>query len=144
MKSSILLGFLLLQFFFACNNSDQNPENKAENDVDAARLFIQAALNGDYARARQLMVPDSLNNQYLDLTERNYENRMSREDKRGYRESSIIVHNIRQLNDTVSIVNYSNSYKKKDDSLRVVRQHGNWLVDLKYSFASSDSIRHNK
>jgi Domain of unknown function (DUF4878) len=144
MKSRFILAFLLLPFFFACHNKDTSSEEKAENDVDAARIFIQAALNGDYAKARQMIVPDSLNNQFLDVAERNYQNRMSREDKRGYRESSIIVHDIRQLNDSTSIVKYSNSYKKQNDSLKVVRINGQWLIDLKYSFPAEDSTRKTK
>lgn len=140
MKSKLFFGFLLLQIFCACSNSQQSEEEKAENDVDAARMFIRDALNGDYAKARQMIIPDSVNNQYLDLAERNYENRMGREDKRGYRESSIIVHNVSQQNDSVSIVSYSNSFKKQNDSLKVVRVQGQWLVDLKYSFMAGDSL----
>jgi hypothetical protein len=141
MRSSILFGFLFLQFFCACNNSNDQSGDLPENDVDAGRMFIQAALNGDYTKARQLMIRDSLNNQYLDVAERNYQSRMNREDKRGYRESSINVHDVRQEGDSVSIISYSNSYKKQNDSLKVVRVNGRWLIDLKYSFPRSGSVQ---
>ena len=77
---------------------------------------------------------DSLNQQYIDAFERNYNERMNPEDKRGYREASINIHLVNQLNDSITIVNYSNSYKNKNDSLKVVRSNGQWLVDLKYLF----------
>jgi len=141
MRSSILLGFLFLQFFCACGNSSDQAGDLPENDVDAGRMFIQDALKGDYSRARLLMIQDSLNNQYLDAAERNYQSRMSREDKRGYRESSINVHDVRQEGDSVSIISYSNSFKKQNDSLKVVRVNGRWLVDLKYSFPKSGNLQ---
>ena len=56
------------------------------------------------------MLRDSLNTQLLDAFETNYQQRMSKDDKRGYREASINIHNVRQLNDSVTIVNYSNSF----------------------------------
>ena len=136
---SIIKGFLFLQFFCACNNGEEgkDPVATSENDIDAARNFIRSALDGDYRRARTFIVSDSANNQFLDAAERNYQLRMNGDNKRGYRESSINIHSINQLNDSNSIVHYSNSYKKKEDSLKVVRTNNQWLVDLKYSFPSS-------
>ena len=135
MKSIILFGFLILQLFFlACNNSDQNSSAKSENDIDAARNFIQSALAGDYKKAKTFLLNDSLNQQYIDAFERNYNQRMSPDDKIGYREASINIHLVKPLNDSTTIVNYSNSFKNKNDSLKVVRINGQWLVDLKYSF----------
>jgi hypothetical protein len=88
------------------------------------------------------MVQDSTNTQLLDAYESNYETHMNREDKRGYREASITLYDSRQENDSVTIVNYSNSYKKKRDSLKVVRINNQWLVDLKYSFPQTDTTSH--
>jgi hypothetical protein len=127
----------------ACNNSDQQEiETTSENDVDAARNFIRSALDGKWREARRFMVQDSTNTQLLDAYESNYETHMNREDKRGYREASITLYDSRQVNDSVTIVNYSNSYKKQRDSLKVVRVNNQWLVDLKYSFPQTDTTSH--
>jgi type IV secretory pathway component VirB8 len=143
MRSTLITGFLFLQFFCACSSGegDAGGPHTAESDVDAARSFIRSALDGKYDRARQFIVQDSVNTQYLDLFERNYQLRMDPEDKRGYRESSINIHGIRQLNDSVTVVNYSNSFKKQNDSLKVVRMADRWLVDLKYSFSPTDTVQ---
>ena len=85
------------------------------------------------------MVQDSLNLQFLETFERNYKDRMSPDDKRSYREASINIHSVKELNDSVSIVNYSNSFKKQNDSLKVVKQNDQWLVDFKYSFQPRDT-----
>jgi hypothetical protein len=129
MKSVFLFSFLFL-LFFACNNSDEKSTPASENDVDAARNFINAALKGHYDEARKLVVPDSANNAWVDLFKRAYQERMSLADKAGYREASINIHNVHSVNDSTTIIKYSNSYKKQSDSLKVVRHKGEWLVDL--------------
>lgn len=139
MRSLPIISGLCLLLFSACSSNDTN--TTSENDVDAARNFIRAALDGQYKEAQNLIVADSVNQQYLDAFATNYRERMSGEDKRGYREASINIHDIHSINDSVTIVHYSNSYKKTQDSLKVVRQNNNWLVDLKYSFASVDTTQ---
>ncbi|HYH15988.1 MAG TPA: hypothetical protein VD794_12240 [Flavisolibacter sp.] len=139
MRSLSIFSSLCLLLLSACGSNDAG--QSSENDVDAARNFIRAALDGQYKDAQSLIVADSVNQQYLDAFATNYRERMSGEDKRGYRESSINIHDIRSINDSVTIVHYSNSYKKTQDSLKVVRQNNNWLVDLKYSFAPADTTQ---
>ncbi|MFN2439113.1 MAG: hypothetical protein ABR503_07930 [Chitinophagaceae bacterium] len=127
-----------MQFFCACSNEENVATS--ENDVDAARNFIQSALKGDYKLARTYIIPDSTNTQYLDAFERNFTNRMRPEDKKGYRNASINIHNVREIDDSTTVVNYSNSYMNKNDSLKVRRLNGEWLIDLKYSFTLNDSL----
>jgi hypothetical protein len=135
------LFLTLLGTLGACKNSSQEEGSRPENDVDAARMFIRYALDGDYSKAKQLLVQDSTNLEFLDALEHNYQTRMSREDKRGYRESSINMHDVSQKNDSITIVKYSNSYKNQKDSVKVVRKGGEWLIDLKYSFLPADSVK---
>lgn len=142
MKSNFTVSFLFLLFFAACNSSDKQETPTSENDVDAARNFIDAALKGHYDVARNLVVPDSTNYGLVDLFKRNYQERMSQADKAGYRAASINIHNVQTVNDSTTIIKYSNSYKKQNDSLKVVRRNGTWLVDLPYSFSGpvTDSL----
>ena len=129
---------LFVNIFFACSNNDKDEPPVSENDVDAARNFINAALDGHYDEARNLVVSDSANNAWIDLFKRNYQSRMTMADKAGYRDASINIHSVTQPNDSTTIVHYSNSYKKQTDSLKVVRIADQWLVDLKYSFTRQD------
>jgi hypothetical protein len=140
MKGFLHYLLLFVLFFCSCKNDEAESE-KSENDVDAARNFIRAALDGDYERARNYMLNDSLNTQLLNTFQDNYRTHMNREDKAGYRESSIRMPEIRRVNDSASVVVYSNSYKNKSDTLKVVREKGQWLVDFKYSFPVKDSFR---
>ena len=141
MKSILLICFLFLQFFCACTNEERDrsdPTITSENDADAARNFIRSVLDGKLDNARNMLAEDSLNRQLFDAYERIYKNRTNPQDKRGYRESSITIYSVRPLNDSTSVISYSNSYKKRVDSLKVMRENGEWKVDLKYSLTPAD------
>lgn len=131
----ILSFFLVFILFSSCNNDDATPASgKPEGDVDAARAFIRAALDGNYKQARLLILPDSSNVQLLENLERAYLHNNNAMEQRGYREASIRIHNTRSLSDSASVVIYSNSFKNKQDSVKAVRVGSDWLIDLKYSF----------
>lgn len=136
MKKSLIIANLLLTGFIACKNED----TASENDIDAARNFIQSALNDDFDKAQTYMVHDSANTSMLAQVERLSE-RLTKEEKQKYREASIRIYERRPQSDSSSIIVYSNSYKNKKDSLRVVKQNNEWLVDFNYMFrTATDSL----
>ncbi len=133
MKQYIVIAasFLLL-FSVACNSGDKESP-KSENDIDAARNFIRSALDGKFNEAKTFLFTDSSNTEYFDAYQRNYQ-RIDPDTKRSYREATINIHNVNPVNDSTTIVIYSNSYKNDHDTLRVLRKNSLWLVDLKYLF----------
>ena len=136
-RFKLIAAPLLLLAIVGCNNNDKTT---SDNDVDAARNFIQSALNGDFDRAKTFMVNDSLNNQDLDNVVRLSE-RLSPEEKQKFKEASIRIHGVRPINDSTSMIVFSNSYKNKQDSLKVIRINNQWLVDFKYIFRhATDSL----
>ena len=135
------LSIILAILFFACNNAKQN--NKAENDIDASRDFIRAALDGKFDLARKYLLADSSNNQYLDAVERNY-NKMDVEMKTSYRAASINIHLVDPVNDSTTILVYSNSYKNDHDTLKVLKTNNNWQIDLKYLFIQDKDTIYNR
>lgn len=143
MKKLAQLGSLLFLMLTACNdtNNKEEVQVKPENGMDAAGKFIRAALDGDYTKAKTFLVNDSTNQQIIYLYEWNYNNRMTPEDKKAYKSASIrFLKETHPLNDTVTIVHYSNSYKGKPDSLKVIKENGQWLIDLNFTFQQKDSI----
>lgn len=133
MKRTPLLFLFLLFFAAACNQSDQPAAGASENDIDAARNFIRAALDGNFDKARTYLLTDSLNDQYMSATERSYSH-LPKDTMNQYRSASINVHNVQTLSDSVTVVTFSNSFKNDHQQLRVVKTGGHWLVDLKYLF----------
>jgi hypothetical protein len=116
---------------------------KSDSDMDAARNFLEAALKGDYKLASTYMVQDSTNIGYLDVTARKY-NQMGGEEKRNLRNASLRFYNPLLENDSTTITVFSNSYKNDKDTLKIVKQNGQWLVDLKYLFEHDMDTTLNK
>ena len=131
---------LLLYGLAACGDSGRESNaNSSDNDIDAARNFIQAALVSDFERAKVFMVNDSMNNEQINAIQRLNE-RQEKNEKEKFQTASIRIHQNRNVNDSTSIIYYSNSYKNKIDSLKVIKTGGKWLVDFKYIFHKSDSL----
>jgi hypothetical protein len=134
MKLITTITIFSLLVFSNCNNSNEEAkEGKSESDVDAARNFLEAALKGDYKLASSYMVQDSTNIGYLAVTERKY-NQMDVDQKRNLRNASLRFYDPLSQSDSTTITVFSNSYKNDKDTLRIVKQNGQWLVDLKYLF----------
>lgn len=129
--------------FCACSSGPDRSDSTqtSENEIDAARNFIGLALDGKWDDARGLIVDDSLNNTYLDLAQRNYQQRLDLNTKIQYRNASINIHSVNTQGDSVSVVHYANSYKKQPDSVKVVKYNSRWLVDLKYSFPATKAVQ---
>ena len=138
--ASFTIVFLLL--LGSCNDpSNESEIVKPENGMDAAGKFIRAALDGDYRKAKTLLVKDSTNQQMIDIYEWNYNNKMTPEDKKAYKNASIrFLKETHPVNDSVTIVHFSNSYKDKNDSLKVIKTNGQWYIDLNFTFQKNDSI----
>lgn len=78
----------------------------------------------------------------MDVAERSYE-RTDQETRNGYRASSInIIQVTEPVNDSVTVIVFSNSYKNDPDTLKLVKINSEWLVDLKYLYLhGADSIQ---
>ncbi len=134
MKRIHFIFLFLLFSFCACNNDETKKSQEPEYDIDAAREFIRAALDGRFDKARNYMLQDSLNMQFMDAAERSYD-RTDKETRYGYKSSSIRIFSpVIPVNDSTTIVVYSNSFKNDKDTLRVIRVNNKWLVDLKYLY----------
>lgn len=146
MRIICLLSFLTGFFFLpGCKSKDSGTATKSENNIDAARNFIRAALDGKFAEARTYMLDDSLNTNYMDVAERSYQ-RTDQSVKTGYRASSIRIFSpVTEINDSTTIIIYSNSFKNDPDTLKVLRVKGQWLVDLKYLYEHGrDSLQYKQ
>jgi hypothetical protein len=140
MQKSVCYFLFIMLIVVACNNDDrQTTSTTADSDVDAARSFIQAALVGDFDRAKTFMVNDSLSLETLNTIQR-WNERQSKEEKEKYQVATPRIHDTRKVNDSTSIISYSNSYKNKVDSLKVIKTSGKWLVDFKFILNKPDSL----
>src|ERR1043165_334613 len=133
-----------LIFLFACNDSEKKESEvpaKPEAWQEAAPQFIRAALDGDYTKARTFLISDSTNKQTSDRYENYYLTSRTPDQKKAFKTASIqFLKETHQVNDSVTIVHYSNSSSNKPDSLKVIRINGQWFIDLNFIFQPKDSI----
>lgn len=138
MRTSCSTGFFtvcLTLFLVACNaTGDSKPENTA---MDVSRSFIRASLDGNFIQAKTLLSKDPKNEEYFNAY-KNYYEKMSAGEKQSYRNASYEINAINDLNDSVSLVNYSNSYMKQPIELMVVKEEGLWKVDFKHTYQQAE------
>lgn len=133
-------AFFLFFFIYSCKGKDKQLAGKSENNIDAARNFIRAALDGKFNEARTYMLSDSVNVNYMDVAERSYQ-KAEQLTKDGYRTSSInIISVMEPVKDSVTVVIYSNSFKNDHDTLKVLKINGQWMVDFKYLYEHDAGI----
>ncbi len=115
----------------ACSGEIYPP---VENPLDAGRQFIDALFKGNFKRADKLMLDDATNKNLLRTKlEDDYHSRNSA-DRNNLGLASINISNVKNLGDSVTIITFFNNYINKPTPLKVVKQQGGWLIDLKSSF----------
>jgi hypothetical protein len=125
---------LFLAVLASCN-SDQRSD--PQTDTGVATAFIRNVLDNKLDEAERFVLADETNKQYFDIIRQQY-SKKSKAELENYRSADIIINEISNVTDSVSIVNYSNSYKKETKSkVKVVRINGKWLIDLKYTFSGN-------
>ncbi|AHF17676.1 nuclear transport factor 2 family protein [Niabella soli] len=138
MKRIYLYALFLLFSAASCGPRNSDKESTSDSDIDAARNFIQAALKGNFNDAKKFMLNDTENVEKLDAASRI---QRTPDEKQGLWDASINIHERKLLNDSTSIIVYSNSYYKNNrDTLKVIKHDGNWLVDFKYLFKHDDPV----
>jgi hypothetical protein len=129
----ILFAAIYVLLLSACATPDQVPNT----DIDVASAFIRNILENNFKEAEKLVLQEETNKQFLELFKKDY-NSKNKSELENYRNADIIINEISPVNDSVSIINYSNSYKRdKSSKLKMVRVNGQWLVDLKYTFSGN-------
>jgi Domain of unknown function (DUF4878) len=132
---NFLFVFIAATILSACSNTAETKKETQPSGLnDATRNFIRAALDGKFEEAKKYMLIDTPNVQYLNIAANAYQ-KLDTLKKEGYAESSIIIHSAEEkIKDSLAIVIYSNSFMNNPDTLRILKQNNNWLVDLKYLY----------
>ena len=129
----IISAFVLM---FGCKNPEEE-YHKPESALDAGREFIQQSLKGNFNLANQYMLQDE-DNQFLLGKWNNEFNKISEQEKTGFGKASINIASIEDvIPDSVTIINFSNSYKKVPQKIKVVKVNNTWMVDFKYTFSGN-------
>src|SRR5262245_47971549 len=120
-KKSGYVFFLITVFFIACGQ----PEGfkKPEDALDAGREFVRSVLDGDYSRAELFVLPEE-EDIFLYRRYKEYMRNQPEKERLGLKSANIQINKVEALNDSVSLINYANSFTKKPADLRVVKKNG--------------------
>ena len=124
-----ILFVLLTITSFSCGPKESNTPATA---LDAGRQFIRASLDGEFKQAEVLLMKDSQNIQLFQRYETFYKS-LPQEQKVSYRNASYEINKFEDLNDSITIINYSNTYMNKPMEIKVVKDAGEWKIDFKYT-----------
>lgn len=133
MQKMFLICFMILLFYASC--SDGNTINRSDA-VEAGREFIDASLKGNYDVAKKYILTDSVNMEYFTGLE-NFNRKLSPQEKDGYKNANIIIDSIQNISDSVTVINYSNTFKKSPSKIKLIKINKEWFVDFKFTFSET-------
>ena len=131
MKNLIII--LTLIIFAGCSGEQYKRPDSA---LETGRDFIRASLNGEFKKAEELLIKDSANVQLFESYKRFY-NKMPALEKANYKKASYEINKLDEINDTTTLINYSNSYMKKPMDIKVIKTGDYWGVDFKYVYSDT-------
>ena len=133
MLKNILFAAFFILVMFSC--SDPKKEKPA-TALDTGREFIRASLNGDFKMAESLLLMDTQNIQLFESYKIYFE-RLPKEKKQHYKEASYEINKYADIDDSTTIINYSNDYMNKPMDIKVIRQNKAWYIDFKYTYSGN-------
>lgn len=130
-----LICFLIAtSTLFACNETKEKVTPSTA--LDTGREFIRASLDGNFDAASSLLLQDQQNMEMFQSYKIFYD-KLPADKKLGYKEASYEINKYTDVNDSMSVINYSNSYMHQPMDIKVVRVNGKWMIDFKYTSADS-------
>lgn len=126
--------FWCISFFISCNTPEGFKE--PEDPLDAGREFVRASLDGDYEKANLYLLNDP-EDQELYKRYQSYMKKTPKEEMLQLKSSSIVINKVEKLSDSVTIINYSNSFTMKPTDLKVVKVGNSWKIDFSYTFSGN-------
>jgi hypothetical protein len=123
------LGILFLVLLSACGGSEDARPSSAQ---ETGQQFISSSLKGDFKKAESLLL-NEVENKTLFQTYRRFYDRMSEQQRKGYQSASFEIESWQDLNDSTSVIRYTNDFMHQPTELRLVRKDGQWWVDFRYT-----------
>jgi hypothetical protein len=123
-----LLGIVMIAFIglYACGTNEEAPETP----IDAGRAFISAIYNGNFKRAKKLVVNSEPTLKMLEESiEKDFRSRDGFQ-KDALSKASIQIIKIETRDSTHTVVQFLNEYSGKPAAIEVVKKEGIWQVSL--------------
>ena len=130
-------AFISILALLSCSGKKEAGPQTA---TDTGRAFIRASLDGDFDTIESLLLNDTTNHQLFESYRATYSN-WTGDKKKKFKEASYEINKMDELNDSTSIINYSNTYMNEPMEIKLVRENKKWAVDFKYTFSGNQPIK---
>lgn len=123
-----VLGVLMIAFIglHACGTNEEAPETP----IDAGRAFISAIYNGNFKRAKKLVVSTGSTQKILEeYIEKDFRSRDGFQ-KDALSKASIQIIKIETRDSVNTVIQFLNAYSGKPAAIDVVKKEGIWQVSL--------------
>ncbi|MEJ7627773.1 MAG: hypothetical protein WKF35_12990 [Ferruginibacter sp.] len=133
MFQKVIALLLFTGLIYSCS---ENKTIRPTTSLDTGREFIRASLDGNFVIAQELLLKDSQNMQLFESYKLYYD-RLPQDKKNNYKNASYTINKYSDIDDSTTIINYSNSYMNKPLEIKVVRSNAIWNVDFKYTYSGN-------
>ncbi len=137
MKKTLILFCCCIIFFACSNNTDQK---RPSTSLDTGREFIRATLDGDVEKAETFILKDTQNIR-LFASYKDFYKKLSPVQKNSYKKSSYIINRYNDVNDSTTIINYSNDYMNKPMDIKLVKIDKIWNIDFAFTSGDTSNIK---
>ncbi len=131
-KNIVVFIFCSVMICSCTENKKQHPATA----LDAGREFIRASLDGDFKTAEMLLSTDPQNQQAFDSYKAYYQ-KWPKDRKEHFKKANYEIKNYEDVNDSTTIINYSNDYMNKPMDIKVIRENKEWKIDFKYTYSGN-------
>lgn len=138
MKKQVFILLVMLSATLAC--SEPEGFKKPEDPLDAAREFIRAVMDGDYEEAELYLLSEAEDIELFNRYEK-YMKKQPLKERLALKSASIIINKIESVNDSICLINFSNSHSMKPTDLKVIKEKDDWKVDFSYTFSGNLPIQ---
>lgn len=135
------IGAALTLAIAGCSNVNYQ---KPADPLEAGRDFIRATLDANFSVADKYPLHDSLNS-HLYERYKDWFSKLPSEEKSEYKHATININKVDKVNDSTTIIDFSNTYKKEPLEIKMIKTRNQWWVDFQYTFAGklpTDSTSH--
>lgn len=132
------LFFASLLLFVSVSSCFNDSEKRPNTATETGIAFIRATLDGNFKNAETLLWKDDQNIAMFESYKTFYK-RLPAEKKEAYQKASYTINTLTDVNDSTSIINYSNSYMKQPMDIKVIKKDNVWSIDFKYTSTDSSS-----
>jgi hypothetical protein len=124
-KTVLSLGFALLA---ACA-----PYEPPESGIECARQFIDAAYQGNFKKAKKMLLNEADRNALESRIEKKFR-KLNAFEKERLSKSSITILGLEALGADSLKVFFTNAYRQGKDSLLVLKRQEQWVASLPFGF----------